>query len=482
MSQIGWTLEASYLDLPPTFFTQIEPTPVRAPMLVLFNHKLAAELGLSIAGLTDDDLAQHLGGNATTPETRPFAQAYAGHQFGGFSILGDGRAHVLGEHVTPDGKRVDLQLKGSGPTPYSRRGDGRAALGPMLREYIISEAMAALGIPTTRSLAVVATGEPVIREAMLPGAVLTRVAASHLRVGTFQFAAVQRDTDLLKALVDYALARHFPERLDSDNRALALLSGVVARQAALIVQWLRVGFIHGVMNTDNMTISGETIDYGPCAFMDNFDPDQVFSSIDYHGRYAFMNQPPIAQWNLARLTEALLPLIDSDSERAVTKATQAVEAFGPLFTNGYQAMMRAKLGLVGHEDGDEKLVEDLLTLMQSADADYTNTFRKLARGDDFGEGAPMMMRDWSARWQARLSRNTIPRDAALALMQRTNPAIIPRNHKVEQALTAANTGDLSVTLALLAALADPYADRADRADYLMPPEPAERVMQTFCGT
>jgi len=380
MKDCGFQFQTTYTDLPDGFYTRLDPAPAPTPEMVILNDGLAASLGLDFSALTDQEKAALFAGNTLPEGAEPFAQAYAGHQFGHFTILGDGRAHVWGEHMTPDGQRLDIQFKGSGRTPYSRRGDGRAALGPMLREYIISEAMHALGIPTTRSLAVVTTGEDVLRETMLPGAILTRVAASHIRVGSLEFAAAQGDKDTVVALLNYTINRHDPDLKDAENKALAMLERVMERQSDLIVHWMRVGFIHGVMNTDNMTISGETIDYGPCAFMDAYDPNTVFSSIDQMGRYAYANQPVIAQWNIARLAEALLPLIDADIDRAVQKAEEAVNRFPALYKTKWLAMMRAKLGLFGAQDGDEKLISDLLDWMQHHHADWTNTFRDLSIG------------------------------------------------------------------------------------------------------
>ena len=380
VTMAGWRLEHTYADLPQLFHSPATPTPVREPRLVAFNRPLAIGLGLDPEALESPEGAAIFAGNALPDGARPIAQAYAGHQFGHFTALGDGRAILLGEQITPSGDRFDIQLKGAGKTRFSRRGDGRAALGPMLREYVISEAMHALGIPTTRSLAVVTTGEPVYREGRLEGAVLTRVAASHIRVGTMQWASAHEDAEATRALADYTRARHYPELAESSDPYLDLFRAIVARQASLIARWQLVGFIHGVMNTDNMALSGETIDYGPCAFMDTYDPATVFSSIDESGRYAYGNQPPIAQWNLARLAEAMLPLFDPDADRAVERATEALARFPDLFNQHRLDGMRAKLGLFTQEDDDEALVNDLLAWMQRRSADYTNTFRSLTRG------------------------------------------------------------------------------------------------------
>lgn len=480
----GWQLEYSYLDLPGLLYAKVEPEPVASPGMVVFNKSLAKTLSLDVSPYSKDELAAVFAGNALPKGVQPIAQAYAGHQFGHFTMLGDGRAHLIGEQVTPDGSRFDIQLKGSGRTPYSRRGDGRAVLGPMLREYLTSEAMAALGIPTTRALAVVTTGEPVQRETLLPGAILTRVAASHIRVGTFQFAAATQDRSALQELLDYTLERHDPDLIEADNKALALLDATIQRQADLVVHWMRVGFIHGVMNTDNTAISGETIDYGPCAFMDAYDPATVFSSIDVNGRYAYANQPAIIAWNLARLAEALLPLIDEDADRAVQIAEAKVNGFADVYRGKWLAMMRGKLGLLGSDEGDYQLITDLLAWMKSNHADYANTFRDLA-SQTKPENPPYDCRaftDWHARWQTRLEQNDQPPAAARQLMQRTNPAVIPRNHKVEEALAAATEGDLEPFRALQKALESPYEDHEGLSPYQSPPEPGERVYQTFCGT
>ncbi|MER2512171.1 MAG: protein adenylyltransferase SelO [Nitrosomonas ureae] len=483
--RVGWRFDNSYARLPDYFYAQLSPVPVRAPQTVIVNHALAASLGLDIGVLTAEEAALLFSGNVLPQGALPIAQAYAGHQFGHFTILGDGRAILLGEHLTPASERFDIQLKGSGQTPFSRRGDGRAALAPMLREYIISEAMHALGIPSTRSLAVVTTGEQVMRETLLPGAILTRVAASHLRVGTFEYAAGQGDTGAIKILADYAIQRHYPALNDAENPYLSLLNRVIERQAALIAQWVLSGFIHGVMNTDNMSISGETIDYGPCAFMDAYNPNTVFSSIDQNGRYRYSNQPLMAQWNLARLAETLLPLIDPVSEKAVTLAEEAIHAFPAIYQTEWITGMRKKLGLLTEQADDPGLIAGLLTWMYQHQADYTNTFRALSAEtlpadslfqDDAFEA-------WHVRWQARLTRQSGTKEQSVRLMQGNNPAIIPRNHRVEEALTAASEqGDYTLMQQLLAAVAHPYADVSEYYDYRTPPAPSERVYQTFCGT
>jgi uncharacterized protein YdiU (UPF0061 family) len=516
VTMAGWRLEHTYADLPQIFYAHAAPTPVREPRLVAFNAPLADMLGLEAEALRGRRGVAILAGNALPDGARPIAQAYAGHQFGHFTGLGDGRAILLGEQTTPSGGCLDIQLKGAGQTRFSRRGDGRAALGPMLREYILSEAMHALGIPTTRSLAVVTTGEPVYREKVLQGAVLTRVAASHLRVGTMQWAAAQNvdglstgarraNVEAVRALADYTLMRHYPELADAPEPYLALFDAILGRQASLIVRWQLVGFIHGVMNTDNMALSGETIDYGPCAFMDAYDPATVFSSIDHGGRYAYGNQPPIAQWNLARLAEAMLPLFDADADRAIERATAALDRFADLFNRHRLDGMRAKLGLFTREDDDEALVLDLLDWMRRRSADFTNTFRSLTVEREIGssggpsacapselrrarQGPPLPLRAdpegeaWHRRWEARLARQPQSRAESETLMRRHNPAVIPRNHHVEAALTAATeNADFSVMERLLEALAAPYDHDRDLLMY-GEPGPFDRSYRTFCGT
>ena len=488
-TSLGWNFDNSYTRLPKAFFVKQKPTPVKASHTVLFNQPLAATLGLNAGALLEDEASLAFSGNAIPAGAEPIAQAYAGHQFGHLNMLGDGRAILLGEHITPQANRYDIQLKGSGVTAYSRRGDGRAALGPMLREYIISEAMHALGIPTTRSLAVVTTGEFVYRDSVLPGAILTRVASSHIRVGTFQFAASHDDPELIKSLADYTLNRHFPEFVSAENKYLSLLNAVIDRQARLIAQWMHVGFIHGVMNTDNMSICGESIDFGPCAFMDNYDPATVFSSIDQQGRYAFANQPPIAQWNLTRFAETLLPLIHKDVEEAVSLAKNALNTFADKYQQYWLAGMRAKLGLFKEEPDDLALVEELLSCMKEYRMDYTNTFRDLS--SSLNANAPTTAEGnidtpdftaWKHQWRKRLSSQTESLDDAIALMLKTNPAVIPRNHLVEAALSAAESGDFSVLEKLLEVLSQPFKEDASRASYRMPPLPTAMPYKTFCGT
>ncbi|NEW09076.1 YdiU family protein [Paenibacillus sp. SYP-B3998] len=484
MIETGWNFDNSYASLPKLFFTRLNPAPARSPRLIILNSPLAISLGLNVQALQSNDGVAMLAGNQIPEGALPLAQAYAGHQFGHFNLLGDGRAHLLGEQITPLGERVDIQLKGSGKTPYSRRGDGRAALGPMLREYIISEAMHALGIPTTRSLAVVTTGESVLRETEQPGAILTRVAASHLRVGTFQYVSKCGTIQDLRALADYTLQRHFPEVIADENRYLCLLQEVLKRQAVLIAKWQLVGFIHGVMNTDNMALSGETIDYGPCAFMDAYDPATVFSSIDIHGRYAYGNQPHIATWNLARFAETLLPLLHVNEAQAIKLAEDAISDFSELYQRNWLAGMRAKLGIFNEEQQDESLIEVLLSMMQTYRADYTNTFRALTfdKPEDTVLFGTTEFAQWHELWQARLGRQQESKASSHQLMRSSNPAIIPRNHRVEDALEAAAKGDYSVMERLLDVLSSPYAHSPEQVDYSTLPAVSTCPYRTFCGT
>jgi uncharacterized protein YdiU (UPF0061 family) len=483
--KIGWNFSNSYARLSKQFFTRINPTPVTNPQLVLINKPLAQDLGLQLEQSSNEELAQLLSGNILANGAEPIAQAYAGHQFGYFTILGDGRAHLLGEHITPKGKHFDIQLKGSGQTPYARRGDGRAALGPMLREYIISEAMYSLGVSTTRSLAVVTTGEQVIREAFLPGAVLTRVASSHIRVGTFEFSAQTQNIKLLKQLADYTINRHFPKIIQSNQPYLDLLLSVMDRQITLVNDWLRIGFIHGVLNTDNVTVSGETIDYGPCAFMDKYNPRTVFSAIDQMGRYAYANQPPITQWNLARLADALLPLIHKDQNEARALAENVINTFEDKFKNQWLSMMRGKLGLLTQEKEDAELISALLKWMHHTGSDYTNTFHDLT-SQSIPEDKPYQsqeFKNWWQHWQDRLNRNDQSLQSSLDIMRSNNPVIIPRNHNVEAALSAAEEQfDLTKLQTLLQALSTPYEHKPDYSHLYQPPKPEERIHQTFCGT
>ncbi|PEZ04794.1 hypothetical protein CN326_15690 [Bacillus sp. AFS018417] len=483
--ETGWNLDNSYARLPESFFTSLNPTPVRSPKLVILNDSLATSLGLNIEELESDDGVAVLAGNRIPEGAFPLAQAYAGHQFGHFNRLGDGRALLLSEQITPLGERVDIHLKGSGRTPYSRRGDGRAALGPMLREYIISEAMHALGIATTRSLAVVTTGESIFRETEQPGAILTRVAASHLRVGTFQYVSKWGTVEDLQALADYTIQRHYLDVDAAENRYLSLLEEVIKRQAQLIAKWQLVGFIHGVMNTDNMTISGETIDYGPCAFMDTYDPETVFSSIDLQGRYAYGNQPYIGGWNLARLAETLLPLLHSDYAKSMEMAQDAILNYNELYHSNWLAGMRAKLGIFNEEVQDKALIEDLLTIMEKYRADYTNTFRALTfdKLEDMALFETPEFNQWHEQWQERLGRQEESKDSSHLLMRKNNPAVIPRNHRVEEALEAAvKHGDYSVMERLLNVLSNPYAYSPEQDDYATLPAPSSCPYRTFCGT
>ena len=480
----GWNLDNSYARLPKTFFTSQNPTPVRSPKLVILNESLGTSMGLDVQALQSEDSVAMFGGSQIPEGAMPLAQAYAGHQFGHFNMLGDGRAVLISEQISPSDERFDIQLKGSGRTPYSRGGDGRAALGPMLREYIISEAMHALGIPTTRSLAVVTTGEAVIRETDLPGAILTRVAASHLRVGTFQYAANFGTVEEIKALADYTIQRHYLEVEGEESRYLSFLQEVIKRQAKLISKWQLVGFIHGVMNTDNMTISGETIDYGPCAFMNEYDPATVFSSIDRQGRYAYGNQPNIGGWNLARFAESLLPLLHEDQDQAVEIAQNAISDYPDLYHSNWLAGMRAKLGLFNEETQDKSLIEDLLAMMEKHRADFTNTFRALTL--DNLEDSPLFgtpeFAQWNELWQTRFGRQQESKESSQQLMRDSNPAVIPRNHRVEDALEAAVQGDYSVMVKLLEALSKPFAHSPDQVEYCTLPGPSSRPYQTFCGT
>ena len=485
---VPFSFDNSYARLPTRFFQRVKPTPVAAPTLIEFNRDLAEELGVDAERLAGAAGAAILSGSEVPDGAEPLAMAYAGHQFGYFvPQLGDGRAILLGEVIDRHGVRRDIQLKGSGLTAFSRRGDGRAALGPVLREYLVSEAMAAFGIPTTRALAAVTTGEAVLRELPLPGAVLTRVAASHIRVGTFQYFAAREDLDAIRLLADYSLARHYPEAMEAENPYIAFFDKVIARQASLIAQWMLVGFIHGVMNTDNCAISGETIDFGPCAFMDAFDPDAVFSSIDEGGRYAYGNQPLIARWNVTRLAECLLPFFAAGEEAAVKAAEESLERFEDLFQAAYIAGMRGKLGLLTEQSGDLALAHELLRAMAADKADFTVTFRRLCDADDEplrdlfeDKGA---IDDWLARWRQRLSQETATPEERQAVMRRHNPAIIPRNHRIEAVIRAAvDRGDFAPFHEMLAAVRNPTADRPEFVLYEVPPQPEERVLKTFCGT
>jgi uncharacterized protein YdiU (UPF0061 family) len=486
-----FAFDNSYGRLPERFYARLAPTPVREPQLLRLNETLALDLGLDPARLRTPEGVAALAGNAVPEGADPLAQAYAGHQFGNWvPQLGDGRAILLGEVVARDGVRRDIQLKGSGPTPFSRRGDGRAAIGPVLREYIVSEAMAALGVPTTRTLAAVATGEPVLREQPLPGAVLARVARAHIRVGTFQFFAARGDVEALRALADYAIARLYPHAAQAPVPALALLDAVIARTAALVAAWQQVGFIHGVMNTDNMAIAGETIDYGPCAFMDAYHPGTVYSSIDHGGRYAYGSQPHIAHWNMMRFAQTLLPLLHDGQDAALAAAQGSLDAYSGLFESAWLDGFRRKIGLVRALEGDKKLIDDLLERMAANGADFTLTFRRLADAaageDDAVRGLfadPTAFDAWAGAWRLRLADEQAAPAERAAAMRAVNPAFIPRNHRVEAALAAAQAdGDLRPFDELMAVLSTPFDDRPDAANYALPPKPGEAVTQTFCGT
>lgn len=484
----------SYARMPETFYTKLSPTPVAAPELIAVNRPLARHLGIDADWLASPEGVQMVAGNAVPEGAEPLASVYAGHQFGSYNPqLGDGRAILLGEVVDGAGHRFDIQLKGSGPTPYSRGGDGRSPLGPVIREYLVSEAMHALGVPTTRALAAVTTGDQVVREQFLPGAVLARVASSHIRIGTFQYFAANKNTQALQTLTSHTLTRHYPEQLVAENQPLALLQAVVARQASLVARWQLLGFIHGVMNTDNMLLCGETIDYGPCAFMDAFQADKVFSSIDQGGRYAYRNQPGIAHWNLACLAQSLLPLLHDEQDEAVAIAQTAVDRFPELFVQAHTEGMAAKLGLAEITGDDTALVEDLFQLMADHQLDFTLTFRRLADlADESSPGQatvkelfeiPDALLPWLARWRERQQRESNEPTDRQARMYAANPAFIPRNHRVQEAIAAASDdGDFQPFHALHAALAMPYQYDPSLARYATPPRPEQEVRQTFCGT
>ncbi|WP_346915121.1 protein adenylyltransferase SelO [Clostridium sp.] len=483
--ETGFNLENSYAGLPKIFFNTQRPNHVPSPKLVTLNYPLIKSLGLNAQALQSTDGVDILAGNKIPEGAVPIAEAYAGHQFGHFTMLGDGRAVLIGEHITPLGERFDIQLKGSGRTPYSRGGDGKASLGPMLREYIISEAMYGLGIPTTRSLAVVSTGADVIREQVLPGAILARIARSHIRVGTFQFIANWGTTEEVKALADYTLNRHFKKEEYEGNPYLYLLNEVIRSQAELISKWQLIGFIHGVMNTDNMAIGGETIDYGPCAFMDVYDPSTVFSSIDTGGRYAYGNQPKIGAWNLARFAETLLPLLDENVDRVVETAQGAISKYNDLYNEYWYTGMRAKLGIFNAEEDDEKLIQSSLNMMKRFKADYTNTFRNLTLGNlsDMEMFESEEFKKWYELWQERLTRQGKSKEDIKQLMEKSNPVVIPRNHRVEEALeTAVKNNDYSVMQSLLDALKNPYDYSNINEYYSEPPKTTSCPYKTYCGT
>ena len=474
-NNIGWNFQNSYLKLADIMVSKLPPVPVKNPKVVLYNDQLEQELGLNFSSLDEQEKASYLSGNTIPEQTTPWAEAYAGHQFGHLTMLGDGRAVVLGEHIAPNKKRFDIQFKGSGVTPYSRSGDGRAALGPMLREYIISEAIHFLNIPTSRSLAVVTTGEDVVRETILPGAILTRVAASHIRVGTFEFVAAQKDINTLQELIMYCIDRHYQELKGQKNPALQLFRAVMNRHADLIVNYMRVGFIHGVLNTDNVAMSGESIDYGPCAFMDSYDPKTKFSSIDQQGRYAYGNQPIIAKWNMARFAETLIPLIDVDLNKAIEMLEEEINEFSKIYINKSMEMMRSKLGIKGEVEEDSLLIKELLTWMQSYKADYTNTFRSIMneRFDDLSY-KDQVFQDWYKKLQKRKPNKE--------LMKQNNPVVIPRNHKVEEVLKAAEQGNYDPLTAILSILKNPYTEDKNLETFQNSAPESATAYQTFCGT
>ena len=480
---IGWCFDNTYYKLPDSFKENINPIPVKNPELIILNKNLADELNLDFSKLDNKEISKQLSGNSLPKGSNSIAQAYAGHQFGHFTMLGDGRAVLIGEHLSKKKDRYDIQFKGSGKTAFSRNGDGRAALGPMLREYVISEAMNGLGIPTTRSLAVVKTGEDVIRETSQPGAILTRIASSHIRVGTFQYIAARQKKDEIEVLLNYVIDRHYPDIKNSKNKATELLSNVLEKQINLVVNWMRVGFIHGVMNTDNMSISGETIDYGPCAFMDTYDPKTVFSSIDQMGRYAYFNQPVITKWNLSRFAECLIPLIDKNQEKAIQLATEIINSFEKKYEEKWLNMMRDKLGLFGMDEKDKFLILDLLTWMHQKKIDYTNTFchlmnENIKEDKDYEDED---FKNWKKRWNERLKTNNNTPEKSLKLMRSANPIVIPRNHKVEEALEAAEKNNFKPITRLVEILKDPYSQQKNIINYQIPSN-SEKKYQTFCGT
>ena len=483
MNKINWNFDNTYFNLSEPFREKISPSPVKKPEIILLNNDLAKLLSLDFSKISNSELSNIFSGNLLPAGSNSIAQAYAGHQFGHFTMLGDGRAILLGEHVSQSNKKYDIQFKGSGKTAFSRNGDGRAALGPMLREYIISEAMNALKVPTTRSLAVVKTGELIQREKALQGAILTRVASSHIRVGTFQYIAARQKDDELKTLLDYTIDRHYPEIKNSNNQALNLLNRLIERQCDLVVNWMRVGFIHGVMNTDNMTVSGETIDYGPCAFMDAYDPKTVFSSIDQNGRYAYCNQPGITKWNLARFAECLIPFFEKDQKKAIQIATETIDDFDKKYEKKWMNMMRNKLGISGLDNEDKPLILDLLTWMHEKKADYTNTFCHLMNFDPkkekIFEDSKFIV--WKKRWKERLLKNDNNHIKSKELMKNNNPLVIPRNHKIEEALEAAELNDMEPINKILEILKNPYDKQSEIIDYQYPSKSSEKY-QTFCGT
>ena len=481
-NNINWNFDNTYSRLPDPFREKINPVKVKNPELVMLNKSLAEDLNLDFSDLNQAKLSALFSGNELPNDSKSIAQAYAGHQFGHFTMLGDGRAVLIGEHISKSNHRYDIQFKGSGKTAFSRNGDGRAALGPMLREYIISESMHFLNIPTTRSLAVAKTGEKVIRETQLEGAILTRVASSHIRVGTFQYIAARNKKGELETLFEYVIKRHYPEIQRSKKQALDLLNVVLDKQIELVVNWMRVGFIHGVMNTDNMSIAGETIDYGPCAFMDIYDPKTVFSSIDKLGRYAYCNQPIITKWNLSRFAECLIPLIDGDQDKAIKLATEVIDTFEKKYEEKWLGMMRSKIGLADEDEKDKFLILDLLTWMHKNKVDYTNTFCHLMSFQTQNEIVyeNNEFSDWKKRWQERLSQNSSS-EKYINLMRSVNPIVIPRNHIVEDALKKANQGNFEPINNFLKILSSPYTDQKHITEYQIPSQSDENY-QTFCGT
>ena len=481
---IGWRFDNTYSKLPESFISESSPVQIKSPELIILNDSLSNELGLNFSSMLKEDLSKLFSGNLLPEGSRTISQAYAGHQFGHFTMLGDGRAVLIGEHLSKNNERFDIQFKGSGITAFSRNGDGKAALGPMLREYIISEAMHSLDIPTTRSLAVVKTNENIMRENILQGAILTRVASSHIRVGTFQYITARQNKNELKILFDYTVNRHYPNINKSKNKAVELLKVLIEKQVDLVVNWMRVGFIHGVMNTDNVSISGETIDYGPCAFMDTYDPQTVFSSIDQMGRYAYFNQPSITKWNLARFAECLVPLIDENKDKAIEIATETINTFEKNYENKWLNMMRNKLGLFGEDTKDQVLILDLLTWMHQNKADYTNTFcflmnTKIQNNKIYNDENFLI---WKKRWKERLLLNNNSPEKYLKLMRSANPLVIPRNHKVEESLEAANNNDLTEVKKLINVLRNPYKDQIKIDNYQSPAPLTDQKYQTFCGT
>ena len=482
-NNINWNFDNTYSKLPEPFREKIDPVKVKNPKLILLNESLAKDLNLDFSKISQSELSALFTGNDLPKNSISIAQAYAGHQFGHFTMLGDGRAVLIGEHISKNNHRYDIQFKGSGKTAFSRSGDGRAALGPMLREYVISEAMYALNIPTTRSLAVAKTGENVIRETQLEGAILTRVASSHIRVGTFQYIAARNKKDELETLFEYVIKRHFPDIQNSKNKALDLLKVVLDKQIDLVVNWMRVGFIHGVMNTDNMSIAGETIDYGPCAFMDIYDPKTVFSSIDKLGRYAYCNQPVITKWNLSRFAECLIPLIDKAQDTAIKSATEIIDTFEKTYEEKWLNMMRNKLGLLGTDEKDKYLILDLLTWMHQNKVDYTNTFCYLMnfKNQENNIYEDNNFSNWKKRWERRSLKNDGTKKKCIELMRNNNPLVVPRNHKVEEALNKANKGNLKPFNRLLEVLNKPYIEQEDITHYQVPSQLSEKY-KTFCGT